>query len=79
MDHLAPAAVVFAPRLHAAVGRALLRQEAVVETVSIWRMRLAPAHIENLAQDIGVRLTARAVGAGDGGLLGEEVRHVRGL
>jgi hypothetical protein len=79
MDHLAPAPVVFTTGFHAAVRRALLRQEVIVEAIPTGRVRLAPAHIENLAQHVGVRLTTRAVGAGDGGLLGEEVRHVRGL
>jgi len=42
-------------------------------------VNLAPADVEDLEQDVGMRLTSGAVRANDSGLLVGEVRHVRGF
>ncbi len=79
MDHLAPVAVVFTARLRAAERRPPRCHQGVVRTVAGRRVRLAPAYLEDLEQDIGMRLTSGAVRTGHRGLLSSEVRHVRGL
>jgi len=79
MDQLTPAPVVLAARLGAPVADPPRRGEQVIETAARGKMRIAPVHVEDLLQGVGERLTSRAVHASNGGLLGGEVRHVRGL
>jgi hypothetical protein len=78
MQRLAPAAVIFAAGLGADDCRFRRDQQVVVGAVAGGGVRLAPAHLEDLEENVGMGLTTGTVDAGDGGLLGYEVRHVRG-
>ena len=77
VEDLAPAAVVLAARLDAAEQVSGGADEAVVGSLVVQRVRIAPAHIQDLRRRIGVGLAARTVGAYDDGRTRlDEVRHV---
>jgi hypothetical protein len=79
MNQLAPPPIIVTARFSASVGRPPCCGQDVVGPGPAWRMGIAPMHVEDLQQGIGARLTARAVRTRNRGLLGGEVRHVRGL
>jgi len=79
MDQLAPRAVAVATGLGASRERAVAGHEGVVEAAAPGQMDVAPGDVQNLANDIGERLTSGTVRTGDRGLLRREVRHDPGL
>ena len=75
MDQLTPATIGIAARLGATGQKTVSAHRGIVAAFPGGRVQLAPAHIEDLSDRIGIRLTARTVGTSDRGAVGQVVRH----
>jgi hypothetical protein len=75
MEQLAPAAVHLAAGLGAAREIGVRDEGQVVRAVAGRRVRIAPPHVEDLADRIGVGLAARAVRARDHRTISEVIHH----
>jgi hypothetical protein len=75
MDELTPATIGVASRLRAAGEKAVGAHRGIVTASPGGRVELTPTHIEDFADRVSIRLTARTVGTGDRGAVGQVVRH----
>ena len=75
MEQGAPAAIVLAAGLTAAGWVAFHRDDLVVEAARGWRVRRAPAHVENLQTRIGIGLAGGTVRPSDGGGVPDGLRQ----
>ena len=75
MEQGAPAAIVLAAGLTAAGWIAFHRDDLVVEAARGWRVRRAPAHVENLQTRIGIGLAGGTVRPSDGGCISDGLRQ----
>jgi hypothetical protein len=75
MDQLTPTTIRVTSGLGAAGEKAVGVHRGIITATPGRRMKFAPAHIEDLADRVGIRLTARTVHTGDRGAVGQVVRH----
>ena len=75
MEQGAPAAIVLAASFTTAGRIAFHRNGLVVEAPRGWRVRRAPAHVENLQTRIGIGLAGGTVRPSDGGCIPDGLRQ----
>src|SRR5205814_7538850 len=75
MEDLAPTAVVLAAGLHAAEQICRRAHEAVIGALMLQRVRVAPAHVEDLGRGVGIGLAAWTVRPAERRRVPRVVRH----
>jgi hypothetical protein len=75
VDQLAPAAIGVAPGFSAAGQEAIRIHSGVFSTFSGRSVQFAPAHVENLADGVGIGLTAGTIRTRNRGTVGQMIRH----